>query len=306
MSLDDDRSQHPFPSSLIDDDLVISDARYEEEQDKFPEPPKVPVKSSRGGRGGSKPRGGSNKRITRPVPSESEEKKGNGVKSLMEQLKPEKRKLEFSPKKEKEPMIVTQDLNDDENETEKDAFSIILPKEQYEKSGFETYNLNKFINTPFDVYRKFSDKLDQYYLVRNSKNRYYVSCTPSGKCENLRQIGHYAMIVNYKRYNESNQIIDTPIVIGMKQKRLNVPYTAETLKVYEFRNVTDILDSKDVKMYIITTKKEYAEILFERILDSPILTFRNLKSRGMWVSTDAEEIVSTRPTASYAASSLEF
>jgi len=58
------------------------------------------------------------------------------------------------------------------------------------------------------------------------------------------------------------------------------------LNAYIIKNNCTTNGSKNVHMVIVTTKKEYAVILFEKFLLCDKIGFRNLKNRDMWMSPE--------------------
>ena len=140
----------------------------------------------------------------------------------------------------------------------------------------------------FQHYPGFDYVFMNYYLNidESNNNTWSITRTKQKKSMNLKNIGHHVIILNYSRTKnaKTGETDKTPLIFGLNQQKLP-PTSEETLKIYEFENKIFTASNYDVKMYIITTKKKFAVIMFERILQCPDISSVTLKKPDMWIRT---------------------
>lgn len=188
-----------------------------------------------------------------------------------------------------DPIIVSvsPQLNDDEPEPgmdTPDTPSIMDGIDDVAK--FHNLSGSDFKKVPWEIYDEFDDKMTNFFLCLDKTRRWSISREQTEKCKNLNNIGHCAIILNYSRRKEagSTEMDNCPLIFGIKQEKL-IKSSNDTLKIYEFHNTLSTADNSDVRMYIITTKKKYAVIMFEKVLLCPNLTYVSLKTPRMWIQT---------------------
>lgn len=298
--------------ALIDDELELT-SDLESRPDSPPKlsssskkSAKKPARGGSGrGRGGKRTAGDISQRQSKKEPKDARDR----ILTLAEQSEPDYKK------KIKEESVSSAVFNDTHSSLADDA-EYVQPEEittplieeiKYESSDWESFNQikpNKMVSIQFNTYKKMVDDELNYYINYDSDNdSYSISSNPSKKSIRVKNIGHYLIILNYERWVNNSEQINDPIIIGLNQQTLNVEYSRETLQIFEYVN-----KNRNVKMYVFTTKKEYAEILLRKFSESDKRLYEGLK-QDKWINLRAPNKISKQqssfPSSSYAASSLE-
>ena len=298
MNSDDYGPASSGTNSLQDDDLRdLAHPIYEPEEHEFQPPPRASTSKKtvkRGGRGGARSKR-TNEQIyeTKLMPPKEGSSNAFAVKptapaegSLEANDDYEKRAVPHKSGRSKahEPIIVAMEPRISDDTTEEEGLDKPIMASIDDIAKIHGIPCSKFELIPFEVYRRFDGTLPNFYLSHDTKNDdWSISRTKMEKSMNLKNIGHYAMIINYShRKDGSAEEVRTPIIFGINQEKLNVASSEETLKVYEFENKMSTMQNHNVKMYVITTKKKYATIMFEKVLQCPKISYISLKKPQMW------------------------
>jgi len=151
----------------------------------------------------------------------------------------------------------------------------IPPIQQY-----YTLDPNAFIPISYSVWCKATQNFDNICIHINPEGNMMVDTISNYRYEKqpLKAFGQYIMVLNYNQKE--------PIILGINENLLPKCDDSEFLNVFKINNSCTTNGSKNVHMVIVTTKKEYAKILFEKFLLTDKIAFRNLKNREMWMSPE--------------------
>lgn len=151
----------------------------------------------------------------------------------------------------------------------------ISPIQQY-----DTLDPNAFIPIAYPVWCQAKQNFDNICIHINPEGNMMVDIESRFRYEKqpLKAFGQYIMVLNYNQKE--------PIILGINEKMLPKSDEPEFLNAFKINNSCTTNGSKNVHMVIVTTKKEYAKILFEKFLLSDKIVFRNLKNREMWMSPE--------------------
>lgn len=151
----------------------------------------------------------------------------------------------------------------------------IAPVHQY-----DTLDPNAFMLIDYAVWCKAKSNFDNICIHINPEGNMMVDIESRYRFEKqpLKSFGQYIMVLNYNQ--------KPPIILGINENLLPKYDDSDFLNAYVIKNSCTTNGSKNVHMVIVTTKKEYAVILFEKFLLCDKIGFRNLKNRDMWMSPE--------------------
>lgn len=159
--------------------------------------------------------------------------------------------------------------------------SVLIEPLKYETSDWESFNnmqSDKLELIKFNIYRRLTEEELDFFINHDvNSDLYTIDTKPGRKSMKIKNAGHHIIILNYSRFVDGEET-NEPIIVGYNKNKLNVEYTPETLKVFEYVN-----RNKNVKMYIITTHKNLANIYLRKFSEAKQFRYEGLK-QNKWVN----------------------
>lgn len=159
-----------------------------------------------------------------------------------------------------------------------DMSKSLLDKITADDYKYHSFNPESFIEIKWKVYQQIKENFpDISMFLQQPGNTFIIGKTNLSeliklKSQPLKNFTQHIIVFNFS---------PEPIILGVNKSDFD-EYSSQKLNAYIIKNSYESLTVKNVFMVIVTYKKKYAKILFEKYLLCDKIKSRMLKSRGLW------------------------